>query len=201
MDFNDIFDTVNQNRKLNESRDKFLSRVFGIFNEEIVRVWCRSTISQFIDKGRPTIKKNGDSTRGSTLDFTLQHKKTKKNFVSEMKCEIQFDNFRYLELKSTEDFKHHNKIAFQRFLNTAQEPVNYEVKIKGEATRIEGAILIWGKTSPVSTKSICASTGLTEILSLEEIINDLIAIEDMEYFELLNQKQKWFNYFIDSMKK
>jgi hypothetical protein len=201
MDFNEIFDTYGINKINTESRDKYLSRVFGIFNEEIIRVWCKSSNSQYIDIGRPTIKLIGESSFGSTLDFTLQDKHTKQNYISELKCEIQFENFKYLELTSVSQFKHHNKTAFQRFLGAATQPSKYEVKVKGKEISVEGAILIWGKTNPISVKSIYETTGLKEILSLENIINDLIQSKNEEYFKLLNQKQEWINHLINGLSK
>ena len=50
MNFNQIFDVQHLNNK-NEARDKFLSRVIGIFSEENVRIWCRSDISPYEDLG------------------------------------------------------------------------------------------------------------------------------------------------------
>lgn len=201
MEFTDIFDTKNSNRKLNESRDKFLSRILGIFNEEIVRIWCRSEISPFEDIGRPTIYELEETGRGSTLDFTFQDKKTKKKYVSEMKCEIQFENFKYLELHSVDQLKHHNKTAFQRFIGIANEPKKYSVKVQGKEINVNGSILVWGKTKPESIQEICDSTNLTDILSLENIINDLIKIKDNNYFDLLRQKQEWIDYLFNRLKK
>ena len=201
MNFDHIFDTSNTNRKFNEPRDKFLSRIFGIFNEEIVRIWCRSEISPYEDIGRPTVYELGKTGRGSTLDFTFQDRKTKKNYVSEMKCEIQYENFKYLELDSIEQLRHHNKTAFQRFIGIAKEPKKYIAKIQGKEIEANGAILVWGKTNSASIQEICDSTNLTNILSVESIINDLVKIKDNNYFEFLNQKQEWINHLFDGLKK
>jgi len=200
MDFKDIFDTSNSS-KLNEPRDKFLSRIFGIFSEEIVRIWCRSKKSPFEDIGRPTIYDELEKTgRGSTLDFTFQDKETKKKYVSEMKCEIQFENFKYLELNSVDQLAHHNKPAFQRFLGIANEPKKYSVKVQGKKMNVDGAILVWGKTNQASIKEICEATNLTNILSVENMINDLIEIKDNNYLEFLNQKQEWINHLFNGLK-
>ena len=69
-------------------RDKFLSRVFGIFSEKIVEIWCKSPKGKYKNLGRPTIKINKDG-KGKTLDFALQHKKTGSVYVTEMKCLLQ----------------------------------------------------------------------------------------------------------------
>lgn len=89
MIFDQIFDIQRADRSNNTIRDKYLSRVFGIFNEEFVRIWSRSDVSPYEDLGRPTIYDNDNSDRGSTLDFTLKDKTTSKIYVAEMKCEIQ----------------------------------------------------------------------------------------------------------------
>lgn len=200
MNFNHIFDTNNSNRQLNEPRDKFMSRVFGIFNEEIVRIWCKSEVSHYEDIGRPTIYDRYRTGRGSTLDFTLKDKESNKIYISEMKCEIQYENFKYLQLDSIKHLNHHNKPAYEKFLGVAATPQKYIVKVKGEETKVDGAILIWGKTEAKSIKQICESTNLTNILSLENIINNLIKIKDKCYFELLNQKQEWICHLINGLK-
>lgn len=201
MDFDRIFDTKREDLKNTDTRDKFLSRVFGIFNEEIVRIWCRSTNSHFNEIGRPTIKKIGDKTLGSTLDFTFQNKETKKNYVCEMKCEIQYQNFKYLKLTSINDFTHHNKIAFKRFLELALNPIDFEVKVLSKNLEIHGAILIWGQVDPLSINSICHKTGFFEVWSLEMIINDLLKTNNPEYTAFLNQRQLWLNYLFNELKE
>jgi len=200
VNFNQIFDTNNTNVKLNEPRDKFLSRIFGIFNEEIVRIWCRSKNSEYQDLGRPTVYERDRSIRGSTLDFTLKEKQGGKTYVSEMKCEIQFENFKYFQLNKLSQLNHHNKTAFNRFLGVAKDPKKFVVRVKGKETKVHGAILIWGKTDPDAIEDICKSKSLNKILSLEDIINDLIEIENQEYFELLNQKKEWINYLLTGLK-
>lgn len=201
MEFESIFGK--NNIKLNESRDKFLSRIFGIFNEKIVEIWCNSEKSDYDNLGRPTVYDREKTLKGSTLDFTLREKNGGKTFISEMKCEIQFEKFKYLELNSVIQLKHHNKIAFNRFLGVAKEPQKYKTKVKGEKEyrEIDGAILIWGKIDPNKKTEICDFTKLTDILSLEVMINDLIEIQHKEYYEFINQREEWLKYLFDGLKK
>ena len=103
-----------------KGRDNFLSRVFGIFSEEIVRAWCRAEDCPYCDLGRPSLYENG--RRVATLDFTLQSKRTGEIFVAEQKCELAFENYKYLQLKSAQDLAHHTSKAFQRFLELAKKP-------------------------------------------------------------------------------
>ena len=85
--------------------------MFGIFNEEIVRKWCAEEFSPYEDVGRPTIKRKGDDTRGSTLDFTFKNKDGKL-YIVEMKCELQYEGYKYLELKEPKkkQLDHHNTL-------------------------------------------------------------------------------------------
>jgi hypothetical protein len=92
----------------NKNRDKFISRFLGIFSENIARIYFSSPYSDYKDLGRPTINKKNMSDRGSTLDFTLENKKTKKIYICEMKCELEFEKYKYLELNDIRQIKHHN---------------------------------------------------------------------------------------------
>ena len=56
-------------------RDNFLARLFGSFNEEPVRIWCRDPDSPYEDLGRPTLTEAGEWGRGHTLDFALRSRR------------------------------------------------------------------------------------------------------------------------------
>ena len=137
-----------------DHRAKFLSRVFGIFSENIVRLWSESPGAPYENLGRPTVRCDGEATR-STLDFTLRNKESTKAYVAEMKCEIEYENFRYFVLTSPEQLKHHmKKPAFRSFLRAACEPsaARVTVPIPRRSVRrsvpVDGAILIWGAATP-----------------------------------------------------
>ncbi len=80
-------------------RGKFLARVFGIFSEDIVRLWAASPGSPYEDLGRPTVCFDG-AAKGSTLDFTFRNRASNKIYVAEMKCEIEYQAFRYFVLNA-----------------------------------------------------------------------------------------------------
>ena len=155
------------------SRDKFLSRLFGIFSEEIVRIWCRSPESRYEDIGRPTVTSEGEEGRGSTLDFCLRDRTSGKLYVSEMKCELEYQGYRYLTLTSSKQLHHHSKVAFQRFIGVAAKPGTYAVKVQGNPVSVSGAVLIWGSVSDDGRRSVTYDTRLFDVLSLEEIIRQL----------------------------
>lgn len=135
FDINKTFNTKDS------KRDNFLSRVFGIFNEDIVRFWCKNPKSKYDDLGRPSLY-NGDKYTGTPLDFCLRDKKNKHLFLGEQKCELAYQNYKFIELNSIDQLAHHDKKAFEHFLKVAKNPHSYEVKIDGKKYSVSGSILI-----------------------------------------------------------
>ena len=171
-------------------RDKFISRLFGIFNEEIVRCWCQDNQAPYRDLGRPTIKSTGN-LRGFTLDFAFQAKNDNAVYVGEMKCELEYENYRYLTLESPAQLDHHKKEAFRLFLDTAQNPQQQVATIGGKPQSVNGSILVWGRCTESGRASVIAKHGLHDVLSLESIINDLMAWKNKDFIDLLDKYQTW----------
>jgi hypothetical protein len=86
------------------ARDKFLSRLLGLFSEEVVHYWCAQEKSPYENLGRPTLWAPGAS-RGHTLDFTLRERHRGKTFVAELKCELEYENYKYLRLANTSQLR------------------------------------------------------------------------------------------------
>lgn len=169
-------------------RDNFLSRVFGIFNEEIVRCWAEVKHAPYKDLGRPTLKLPGEK-RGSTLDFTFESRTDGRVYAVEMKCWLAYESYRYLTLESpsqleriSNDSQHK---AFRAFLDIGRNKAQYTITVDGKPQTIDGAILIWGSVTEQGRESIIKQYGLKDVLSLETIINDLIAWETKEYTDLI----------------
>jgi hypothetical protein len=129
------------------ARGKFLSRLFGIFSEEIVSLWAKDARAPYESLGRPTIKVEGDQ-RGHTLDFTLRDRSTGKVYVAEMKCEIEYENYKYFVLERVDQLAHHGKPAFAALLKAAERSEPQTVFVGGKPIGIDGAILIWGCATP-----------------------------------------------------
>src|SRR3954451_21716212 len=111
----------------NGTRDKFLSRVFGIFSEQIVRIWCRMPQAPYEDVGRPTLRPLDNysgfpSGKGYTLDFAFRSRANNTIYPGELKSELEFMNYRYLTLRSADQLEHHQKDAFKAFLDAAKHP-------------------------------------------------------------------------------
>lgn len=174
----------------NSSRDKFLSRLFGIFSEDIVRIWCNDNRAPYEDLGRPTIRNHKES-RGRTLDFTFQSRNDGRIFVGELKCELEFDNYRYLTLTSPSQLDHHKGETFTKFQDIAWNPNKYTVTVDGKNITVSGAILVWGRVEDVGRKAVIRENKFEDVLSLEEIIGDLLEWDDKTYFELTADRATW----------
>lgn len=72
--------------------------MFGIFSEEIISIWYQHERCVYSHLGRPRVRTDAAS-QPYTLDFTLQNRKSGKIFISEMKCEIEYRNFKYFVLQ------------------------------------------------------------------------------------------------------
>lgn len=180
-------------RTSESARDNFLARLFGMFAEEPVRIWCRGDGSQYLDLGRPTIKKPNE-TRGATLDFTLQSRTTGKVFVAELKCELAFGNYGYLVLNSIAQIKRHvndNKEAFRRFIDCSINAQSYIVSVSGRPVQIAGSILVWGSVSDEGRQAVIREYGFADVLSVEEIIRELLQNNNEEYKLFLEQRRNW----------
>ncbi len=184
-----------------ERRAKFLARVLGLFSEEPVRIWCRDPRSPYEDLGRPTVTSVEESGRGLSLDFTLRSRRDGHIFVAEMKCEIANDNFRSMILRSRSQLNRHakDKEAFRRFLAIANDPTSHRVMVNNHSTMVDGAILIWGACTSEGRQEVLDGTGISDVLSLEEIIASLLKTRNPEFLELIEQRSAWckelFGYF------
>jgi hypothetical protein len=174
------------------ARGKFLSRVFGIFSEEIVRLWASDDRAAYEDLGRPTLRQAGER-RGSTLDFTLRSRETGKVYVAEMKCEIEYQNYKYLVLSDVPQLRHHRKAAFWALLDVARGGTDFAVRLNGVERKVDGAILIWGAATEEGRRAVVQATGVHDVLTMGEIIADLNAWHCPRYRELLSRRREWVN--------
>ena len=173
------------------SRDKFLSRLFGIFSEEVVRAWCKNPKAPYKDLGRPTLRAPAEK-RGHTLDFTLRHNSSGMTCVAEMKCELEYEGYRYLRLHdSSQVQRHKGGPAFQEFLQTAKDPGAFPVKVGGSGIRVDGAILVWGAITSSGRDAAIADYGFNDVLSVEEMVQDLGTWQPDHWIEYIGRLQYW----------
>lgn len=195
MDFEQFFKSTEQ------ARDAFLSRLFGLFNEDVVRNWCRCPQAPYEDLGRPTLWKKGSPTLHPTLDFTLRERALGgRTFVAEMKCELQYEGYKYLRLTDAGQLTHHAKapgIAFKWFLESALAPGAFDVRVAGKPVLVDGTILIWGAVAPEGSAAVNDAYGISAILSVEAMIRDLRRWQPAHWVARVRQLRLWANQLFD----
>lgn len=177
-------------RSADSARDKYLARLLGLFSEHIVRIWCANPRARYEDLGRPTIYETGQR-RGSTIDFTLRSRESGKAYVAELKCELEYQGYRYLRLTSADHIRHHTATAFTRFLRVAEEPSASSVRCNGKHLQVDGAILVWGAVSPAGKKEAIAKYSFADVLSLEAMIVDLQRWKPAEWTTFVDRYRAW----------
>ena len=180
------------------ARGKYLSRVFGIFSEEIVRLWASDSRCPYENLGRPTVRKRGERL-GSTLDFTLRHRSTSKVYVAELKCEIEYQNYRYLVLSDVAQLAHHNKAAFLALLDVASRKQDRQTFVHRKEIQPDGAILIWGAATPEGREAVIRAYGFSDVLTMSDITRDLREWGNVPYRELLTMRRAWANEMFDAL--
>jgi hypothetical protein len=188
--FEDIFKTSYP------TRDKYLARLFGLFSEEVVQNWCACPTAPYENLGRPTLWLS--DKRGSTLDFTLHLRDTEEIFIAEMKCWLEFDNYRYLRLVDSVQLQRivNQKLAgsaFQEFLQLAQNPTIFDVRVGGRPlpNLVSGVILIWGATSDSWRQAVIVDYNFADVLSVETMLDDLHIWMPTRWTERINQLRQW----------
>jgi hypothetical protein len=154
------------------ARDKFLSRLFGLFSEDVVRHWCGHPEARYEDLGRPTLRFPSEA-RGLTLDFTFRDRRTGRSFAGELKCELEWGSYSFLRLSDPAQLSHHRNPAFQKFLSLAKEPGASSVTVSGKPMVVDGAVLVWGATTPAGCEAVKSLFGFVDVLSVEEMLSDL----------------------------
>ena len=88
------------------------------------------------------------------MDFTLQSKHDGSVHISEMKCELEYENYRFLTLEAPWQLDHHTKAAFQVFLDAARHPTHYVASVSGKPQPSGGSILVWGRYTQQGRASV-----------------------------------------------
>lgn len=171
-------------------RGAYLARLFALFSEEVVRHWSACPEAPYRDVGRPVV---WDEDGGHhTLDFTLERRSDGTRFISELKCEIEFEGYRYLTLDRPSQIEHHaSGAAFQKFLRLARDPKALRVTIGGKAQDLSGAILIWGVVTPDGRMATMNRYGLSDVLSLEDMLRDLAEWRPQEWAQWIRTRRRW----------
>lgn len=172
------------------TRDKYHARMFGLVSESVVRMWCAQSDATYEDMGRPTLCELG-TTRGHTLDFTLRNRSTGTIHVAESKCELEYENYRYLTLIGAGQIIHHTSTAFTKFLRYATDQSAYDVRLKGAPVVADGSILVWGAVTLEGRASAISHYGLADVLSIEAMVADLQRWSPPDWERWIEQYHVW----------
>jgi hypothetical protein len=166
----------------------YLSRLFGIFNEEVIRIWASDPRSPYeVSPKRPTLYEMG---KPYTLDFLFM--RDGRSFVGEMKCEIQYQDYVYWRLSEPQQLEHHrNKKAFQLFLALSMAPSSVRVRVAGGEVEVHGSVLVWGAATADGIEAVKKQYGIADVLTIEGCIADLISWESESYLRLLQERESW----------
>lgn len=183
MTFEELF------RTSDVARDNFLSRLFGMFSEDIVRYWAAHEEAAYRHLGRPTLWADGQF---ATLDFALQSRSDQRIYVAEQKAELAFEGYRYLRLTDAQQVAHHTQMrAFAWLLDAARDPAARVAKVAAKPVSVAGAILIWGAATPEGCAAVKATYGFADVLSLEDMLGDLRTWEDEAWTARLATLESW----------
>jgi hypothetical protein len=184
-------------RSTEPKRDKYLSRLFGLFNEEVVRAWAADSRAPYEDLGRPTLRWPEDQ-RWHTLDFTLRRRSDGAVFVAEMKCELEFEGYRYLRLDRVDQVeRHQGSAAFQKFLSVSEDPTSIGVRVAGRPMEVDGGILVWGAADPETFDEVSQRFHFADILTVENIVRDLHRWQPPEWKARVAGIRSWSNELFD----
>jgi hypothetical protein len=175
------------------ARAKVLAKVFGLFTEDLVKMWCECAQSDYENLGRPTIRLPGER-RGSTLDFTFRRRRGGRVFVGELKCWPEYENHRHLKFTGPRNvafLQNEGKQAWLRFLQVAHDPEGVEVFVLGRQVRISGSILVWCGVAAEGRRWAKRELGMTDVLSLEQMVNDLREWNPSGYSAYLRDRASW----------
>ena len=179
-------------------RDMFLARLFGIFNEDIVRIWCEASWSPYRDLGRPRVTPpHGE--KGYTLDFTLQSRKDSSIYVAEMKCWVGYQDHRYLTLSNVKQLEELEGPAFDAFLDAAKYPSRCKVSVNKKSHAISGAILIWGNVDDSGRTAIQRTHKIAHVFSLKDIIDQMVTRKHQPYLEFLKERCGWCEHLFQGL--
>ncbi len=171
-------------------RGAYLSRLFAFFSEEVVRHWAADGRAPYRDLGRPTVW--DEAGKYHTLDFTLERRSDGARFIGELKCEIQFENYKYMTLAGPDQVVHHDGgAAFERLTRMAREPRSHRVTINGKEQPVNGAILLWGVVTPEGRRSVMDHYGFADVLAIEDILIDLAAWKPAAWAEWVGRRRRW----------
>jgi hypothetical protein len=190
--------------KENKAKVNFLSRFFGTFNQEILKLWCENENNKDFKylKSEPSLYI--DQNKKPRLDHLIEYKG--KNFIVEQKAFYGFQNGNLTKMDDAMDYikrfdqwslrkiKEQRSKAWVFFVELDfSEEKEYKVFIKEKAYQVHGKILVWSQATENGKIKFKEKLKLDHILLIEDMISDLAKWQDVTFKETLKLKQSWID--------
>jgi hypothetical protein len=179
-------------------RSRFLNGLFSLFARDIIRCWSSDKNAPYTNLGKPTLRQ-GRASRGHPLDFAFEESRRKQVYAVIMYCDPLDDTplkdaAQIDQLRSTR--------TFAAFLEAAQNPAPYTLAVGSADYPAAGSILIWGTLESKKARAVLRKTyAFHDILSLENIIADLLLWQNRDFQMLLDRRMLWCHDFIRGLRQ
>ena len=187
MSFDSLFQSPNP------ERNHFTISVFNLFSQEIVECWVQDSHSPFTDRGKGSLRKSGAS-RGIGLDLAVEYRKQVYGML--LRCDLEADKPLTNPAQIVQDTK-----SFKLLLDAAATPTKYTVLIDSKKHDLGGVILVWSSVDEKAVRAARRQYALADILSLEQIISDLIAWGNRDFQMLLDRRVAWSHDLFKALRK
>ena len=179
-------------------RDKFLAHFFAFFSEEAIRCWCSDPKNRYADLGRPRVM-TVTSSKLYFLDFTFRERSSGRIFLGKQKFWPEYQDYRFLRIDSVELIDDMVTDAFEAFLNCASTPDKYRVWCGAGELRPSGSIFVTGAITDEADEAVRQKYGFHEILSFEQIIEELRSSRNSRWEELVEKRLRWSMELFDAL--
>jgi hypothetical protein len=129
-------------------------------------------------------------------------------FIAEQKCFFGFRKGKLTSISEAEIFlnefakwsstKSKSTVAWECFVNFNVE--KYRVKIKKDGKRIDGKILIWASYEANGIATLLRKYEIDRVISIQDVINDLITWRDHRYFEFIAERENWIKELFENLR-
>ncbi len=206
---------MNVNWEENSSKqNNYLSRLIGLFGEEISEKWLANDNSAYSNFGRPTIYwiEEGKKKR-ATLDFLIEREG--KIYIVEQKNFFAYNKGRLRTIDSSDDFRKafaswnttKNKATPAWKIFNSFEQHEYEIKIgKKEYRKLDGKVVFWSdlieadKDYFLTLSEELNRTRYNDAIGLVQMINDLKRWKDTDYEALIENYIQWNKDLFDNLR-
>ncbi|MBZ0300202.1 MAG: hypothetical protein K8J31_10690 [Anaerolineae bacterium] len=192
MTFNSLFHPTDPDRS------RFLNGLFNLFARDVIRCWTTDPQCAYTNLGKPTLRQTG-AARGSPLDFAFQERRKQQVFAVVMLSD-PLDNTPLKDPAQIEAFR--STRTFAAFLEAAQKPADFTLGIGSSEYPAAGSILIWSSFESKKTRAVIRKTyAFQDVLSLEDIVRDLIQWQNRDFQMLLDRRAAWCYDFFRSIRQ